>query len=129
MPFHPSLSDKILLIFQSLASSSPYLDVPPISEPEGRRVYVSLTLGTLGFSFPSPWDRLRAKEAEFFSCEISQLLANCLPRMNANGEGRHRGAGFHSMSHTFSAKGGECTTWREKRGGLWRGDARRGDLS
>lgn len=52
MPFHPSLSDKSLLIFQSLASSSPYLDVPPVSEPEGRRVYISLTLGTLGYQFP-----------------------------------------------------------------------------
>lgn len=56
-------------------------------------------------------------------------MANGLPRMNANGEGRHRGAGFHSTSHTFSAKGGECAAWREKRGGSWRGDARRGDLS
>ena len=50
--------------------------------------------------------------------------------MNANGEGRHRGVGFNSMSHTFSAKGGECTTWREKGRimGASLSFSRRGDL-
>lgn len=101
MPFHPSVSEKILLFFQSPVSSSPYLDVPAISGPEGRRVYVSLTLSTLGISFPSTWDGSKAKEAGSSSCDISQLLEKRLPRMNTSGEGRHGGARFSSLSHFF----------------------------
>lgn len=35
--------------------------------------------------------------------------------------------GFHSTSHTFSAKGGECAAWREKREG--RGEVTQGEVT
>lgn len=45
--------------------------------------------------------------------------------MNANGEGRHRGAG--SIPRLTLSKGGECAAWREKREG--RGEVTQGEVT